>query len=159
MRRAHFLRAKESELDAATNAFQIAVDFGEAVFEVPPDVFNEHEIRVRFLDDAVDIGPDVPRVFGSKLLARAGERLARESGKDAMNASAPGVAVERGHIAPHRCWSQGTAFHFFDQAGDAMRFDLHIQNCASVWHCQAEADISGSAAGADRDDAEFWGGI
>jgi hypothetical protein len=107
VRRAHFLRAKQSRLNSVTSAFQVAADFAEAVAQVAADIFKEHEIRIGFLDDAIDLGPDMARVFRAELLAGARERLAGIRGNDAMNAAAPGAPVKGCGIRPHRRFSQG----------------------------------------------------
>jgi hypothetical protein len=101
VRRADFLRAKESRRDSIVHALKLSGDFKESEPKMSVDVLEEHLLGLDFPDDAGDVRPQVPRVFLAELLPCATERLARVTGSDRMNAAHPRFAVEGCKIAPN----------------------------------------------------------
>lgn len=81
-------------------------------------------------------------------------RLTRDSANDTIHKATPWAAVEGFGITPHRRFSQVTLAHRRDQMGDGECFPLHVQDWASAWDCQLDADVESASAGAERDDID-----
>lgn len=67
---------------------------------MPGDVFEEHPCRAAFVDDAGDIGPEVPRVVSANALSGRAEGLARVSGQDGIERAAEGSGVKAAQVGP-----------------------------------------------------------
>ena len=57
MRRANFRRAEQSRRNAETQSFEVGGHSVESVNKVPVDILEEHEPRLRFLNNSAHIGP------------------------------------------------------------------------------------------------------
>jgi hypothetical protein len=71
MRRAHFLRAKQSCPSFVAQLSKVVADLPEPVAEVGPDILDKHHGRLGFSDDAADVRPEVAGIFPAQLLTRA----------------------------------------------------------------------------------------
>jgi len=69
------------------------------------DVLQEREARSYLANDPSGIGPEIALVSVGLALAGDTERLARKTGGNAIDAAAPGGAVEGFNIVPD--WEQG----------------------------------------------------
>jgi len=77
MRRADFLRAKESARNAVTHAVQFFGDLMEAESKMGVNVLEEYLAWTRLPDDAGDVRQEVARTFLAAPLAREQEGRAR----------------------------------------------------------------------------------
>lgn len=84
-------------------------------------------------------------------------RLARDAANEAVHAAAPASAVEGSGIAPYRRFSQGSRPHRADQVRDGEGFPLHVEDRASAWDCQSDAEVEAAAAGAQADVTQLAG--
>jgi hypothetical protein len=71
VRRADFLRAKESARNAVIHAFQFFCDFMETESKMGVHVLKEDLPGLDFADDSGDVRPEVARVFLAELLTGA----------------------------------------------------------------------------------------
>lgn len=66
------------------------------------DVFQEDPFGAAFVDDAGDVGPEVPGIVGAAAFPGRAEGLAGISGKDGVERPAEGPGVEAAQIGPDR---------------------------------------------------------
>jgi hypothetical protein len=118
------------------------------------DIFEEHEGRLGFSDDAGDRRPKVARVFSAELLPGDAERLARVSGNDAMNSAAPRQAVEGSHVRPKRGVVHEALFDTRRQLRAEIDFPLHVADRSSASNSQTEAEVEAAVAGAEGEHVE-----
>jgi hypothetical protein len=78
MRRADFLRAKDSFLNLVAKSAKLSPHLLVADTQMVFDVFEKDDVRLDLADDARDVGPQVARVFRAALFPGAAERLARQ---------------------------------------------------------------------------------
>jgi hypothetical protein len=88
------------------------------------DVLEETARRPHCAHPSEDIRPEVPGIIDPGALARAGEGLARIGSDEKCDAIAQLVRRESAHIRPNRSRVQGSLFHFCDQVGQRVTFDL-----------------------------------
>jgi hypothetical protein len=157
VRRADFLRRKQSRRNSVAEGGEVGANSIEAESEVSGDVLEEHEARFNLAKDASDRGPKVPRIVSPTALAGVAERLARVAANDAIHDSAPRSAVEGVDIRPHRTLIHDTRSHRFDQVADGERFPLHHAHAASVSDCQLEPEVEPAASGAEAEDVDWFG--
>tara|TARA_R110000850_G_scaffold27554_1_gene77766 strand:- start:561 stop:839 length:279 start_codon:yes stop_codon:yes gene_type:complete len=79
MRRANFLRTKQSERAPEAASFQVLKDAIEAERKVARDVFKEQPLGLKSSDCVEDVGPQMTRVFSPHSFAGCTEGLARVS--------------------------------------------------------------------------------
>ncbi|KQI66882.1 hypothetical protein AN189_18510 [Loktanella sp. 3ANDIMAR09] len=126
----------------------------EAQGQMAGDVLEEAELGSDFVDDTCNIGPEVPGVVVSAPVARQGERLARISGSDDMNAATPRAAVEGFEIVPDRSRSQGRVRHPCHESGRGETVSLDITHSAISGFCEVKAEIQSADTGAKADAAK-----
>ena len=95
------------------------------------DVLKKSPICPALVNDACDVGPEVPGVIHSSTSAGERERLARVARADEINCSTPASAVEGSQVGPYRSRSQEVFFHARCQYRSRMSFPLHETDCAS----------------------------
>ena len=152
MRSANFFRAEYSPRRLITIVFQIADDCGESKRDMPFDVFKKTSSRSNCLDMSPDKGPQVSRVVGSFSVAGSGERLARITASDELNAVSKEVRWEGFKIRVNRCGTQFTRFHLCNQVCNGEGFDLHITHDAMSKPGKVKSSFDSSVAGTKADD-------
>lgn len=115
------------------------------------DIFEEAPFRGNFLDDAGDLGPEVARVVLPAPLAAQGEGLARITGRDEMNLSAPRSAVKGSQIVPDKSRIQGRVRHPRHESGRGETVAFDITQGAISGFCEMQAKIEASDTGAKAD--------
>ena len=85
MRRADFLRRKQSERAAETASFQVLKDAIEAEREMAPDVLEKDPSRLKSPDDVEDDGPQMTRVRFPQSLPCCAPGLARVTARDPVD--------------------------------------------------------------------------
>lgn len=154
MRRADFLRRKESRCNPETHRDQIAGDHVEPNPQMPGDVFEEDEAGARLLDDPGDVRPEVAGILGTLSLARGAEGLAGVARRDDIHPAAPRSAVEGGKLVPDRCRCQGLLRHPGHEGGRSVAFPLDVTHSAIPGEGDVEAELEASGAGAEGKTAE-----
>lgn len=158
VRRANFLRRKESRRNSVAEALEIGANSIEAERQVSGDILEEHECGLNLRNDSRDRGPKVSFIICATALAGGAERLARVAATDEIHRSTPGPAVEGSQIRPHRSRSQEARVHRLDQTADAERFPLHIAHSASTAaEREIESEVEPAASGAEREDCDVVG--
>ena len=82
------------------------------------------------------------------------ERLARETGSDAIHDSTPRAAVEGGKIRPHRRLIQGAFFHAARQYLAAVGFPLQVADDSRRWKREPQSEVETSDARTQGKDVE-----
>jgi hypothetical protein len=154
MGRADFRRREEACRKAVAHADQSAGDFGEAEAEMMGDIFEEHEGRFNFTDDAGDMGPEVARVVGAPALARDRERLARITRSDDVHRAAPRAAVEGGNIVPDNSLIQGRVFHPRHKSGCGVGFPFDMAHSTISGDGDGEPEVEPACAGTEGEAEE-----
>lgn len=149
MRRADFLRAKESARNAVTHAVQFFGDFMEAESKMSVNVLEEDLPGLALADNACDVRPEVARVFRGELLARTGERLARITGREDVDLSAIAPCVERLKVAPNVCRSQGAVLKTRNQDAGSRDFPFHVHQRLNFSESKRESESEAGIAGAE----------
>ena len=88
------------------------------------DIFEEHQGRFTFSDDARDIGPDVARIGFPLPLACTGEGLTRVRRHDAIHGPREGSAVEGSDVVPDREQGKHAVPLASEKHLPGIRFDL-----------------------------------
>ena len=94
MRRADFLRCKESRRNAVTHSSQLRPNLWKAELEVPSHVFEEHGAGLALAHDPRDFRPEVARIRFAQPLPGHAEGLARIASSDDIHDATPRAAVE-----------------------------------------------------------------
>ena len=158
VRRANFLRRKESRRNSVAEALEIGANSIEAERQVSGDILEEHECGLNLRNDPSDRGPKVSLIILATALSGGAERLARVAAADEIHRSTPRAAVEGSHIRPHRSRSHEARVHRRDQTADAERFPLHIAHPASTAaEREIESDVEPAASGAEGEDCDVFG--
>jgi len=111
MRRPDFGCGEQTPFRIEPEFGKVAKDFGEPKRKVPAHVFEEDEGRSALVNDASDLGPEVPWIGLGSALSGAAERLARVARSDEIHDSAPRSAVEGSEIVEDRSAIQGLLAH------------------------------------------------
>jgi hypothetical protein len=154
MRRADFLRAKDSFLNLVVKSAKLSAHLFVADAQMVLDVFEEHNRRPAFPDDARNMRPEVPRVFRPALFPGATERLTRVASNDDIHDSAPRAAIEGLKIAPNSRLMEASVFHTRCQLFDGSCFVFHETDRASTGNSQADSEIG--LVGGVPDDARLF---
>jgi hypothetical protein len=141
MRRADFLRAKDSFLNLIAKSAKLSTHLLVSDAEMVFDVFEEHDAGFDFADNPRDVRPEVPWVFRAALLAGAGEGLTRIARSEDIHNSAPRLAIEGFKIRPNRTRIERSVFHTRDQLFDGSCFVFHEADRSSAFNCQGEAEV------------------
>jgi hypothetical protein len=121
--------------------------------KVPCDILQDDEAGSHFANDSSDLRPEVPLVLLTLPLPGNGERLARVSGSDDINAATPFFAVEGSQIRVNRRVLKRPFFHASLQDFADRVLPLHETDCSSAWNRQSDSEIESADAGAERKDA------
>jgi len=126
-------------------------DFGESFADMAGDIFENNEPWTNFVDDSLNIGPEMSRVIGSSALPGDGEWLAWVTGRDEIHSTAPRSAIEGFEIVPDRSRIQGLLFHprHTDGRGERVPLD-HAHGSRSEDHLASKVESSDSAAEAEE---------
>jgi hypothetical protein len=151
VRRADFLRAKESARNAIPQSIQLLGDFMEAESKMRVDVFKEHLSRLNLADDPGDVRPEMARVFRGELLTGATERLARVARAEDVDLSAIWPPVECLKVAPNVCRSQGAVLKTRNQDAGSRDFPFHVAERASLSESKGKSKSDAAVAGAQFD--------
>jgi hypothetical protein len=155
MRRADFLRAKDSFLNLVVKSAKLSAHLFVADAQMVLDVFEEHNRRPAFPDDARNMRPEVPRVFRPALFPGATERLTRVASNDDIHDSAPRAAIEGLKIAPNSRLMEASVFHTRCQLFNGSCFVFHETDRASTGNSQADSEIEASDAGAQAENVDL----
>ncbi len=124
MASAHFSRCKQARFWAVAQPAKPSDDVGKSQIDVAFDVLDEDSAGSDFVDDALDLWPQVPGIGFTPPLACHTERLAGISGSEDMNLAAPRPAIEGSEIVPDRRAIHGRVFHPGHESGRSVGFPL-----------------------------------
>ena len=110
------------------------------------DVFEEHDPRFSFANDAMDVRPKVPRIITSTASAGFAERLARVSSSERIHDSTPRPAVKGSHVRENRRFIQATRFHCLSQDFDDSGLVFHTTDCANASESELQSQVETCAA-------------
>ena len=153
--RADFRRREEACRKAVAHADQSCGDFGEAEAEMMGDIFEEHEGRFDFADDASNVGPEVARIVCATALARDGERLARIARSNDVHRATPRAAVEGSNVVPDNSLIQGRVFHPRHESGcgEGFPFDMAHSTISGKGDGQPEVEPASARAEGEAEEA------
>ena len=157
MSSARFSRREQARLWRVAQASKVPGDVGVSQGQVPFDVLAPHPFGADFVDDASDLGPEVPGVLLPCPVAGEAEGLAGIAGRDEMNSATPRSAVEGSKVVPDRRCSQGLVFHPAHESGRRMAFPLDESHSSIVGLGDVQAEIEAGISGAEGDAAEVVG--
>lgn len=149
MSSAHFSRREQARFCAVAQAAKPSDDVGKSQIDVPLDVLDEHSGGSHFVNDPLDLRPQVPRIPLASSLPRQAEWLAGISGSEDMNLAAPRAAVEGSEIAPDRRAIHGLVFHPGHESGRCMGLPLDETDSAISGLCDGEPKLETTIAGAE----------
>lgn len=115
------------------------------------DVFAEHPLRRDLGDDALDFGPQVPRVLAAAPEPADRKRLARVAGSDEIHLAAPRAAVEGASVTPDRCVIQRLVCHPGHEGGRGVGFPLDKANSSIAGLRDMQAELQASKSRAQRE--------
>lgn len=99
----------------------------------PCDVLQNEEPRTASVRNVEDIEKQSRALaVEPSTSASDGQVLTRESGNDAIHASAPACAVKGGKVRPDRRWIKRSRFHKRDKLPSSRGFPLHVANGSVV---------------------------
>lgn len=155
VRRARFLRRKQSRRNSVPQSLKFSSDVGEPQSEVASDVLKEHDAGLRFRNDASDVGPKVARIVRSTAQAGVAERLARVAANDAIHDSTPRAAIEGSEVRPHRERTHARFFHAARHDFEAVGVPLNATDDASrSAKSELNPEVESADAGAEGEDIE-----
>ena len=152
--RTDFRRRKEACRKSVAHIDQSCGDFGKAETEMMGDVFEKDERGFDFADNAGDMRPEVPGVFGAEALTCQRERLARVARREDVHRAAPRSAVEGGNIIPDKCVIQGRVFHPRHEKGRGVGFPFDMAHSSISGQGEGEAKINATGSGTQREPVE-----
>jgi hypothetical protein len=149
VRRTDFCRREQARRRRIAHVPKLSQDGLEAEGDVTGDIFEEHPCGSAFADNAGNLGPEVAGVVGTAAFSGRAERLAGISGKDGIEGTVEGTAVEAAQIIPDSGLGEipcalGGAEH---SSGPLLPFDKGAGMEAGLG--QHEAQIQASAACAE----------
>lgn len=157
MRSADFSRREQSRFCSVAHALKAGRDLGKSQIDVTFDILGEHPFGFDFANDALDVGPEVPRVVSPAPLAGMRERLAWISGRDDMNAAAPRSAVEGFEIVPYKSFTQGLVCHPRHESGRRVGFPLDVTHSAISGFGDVQSKVESAISGAQGKTGEIAG--
>lgn len=152
---ASFSRREQARLCAEAQVAKLSCDPVKSQIEVTFNVFAEDPFGFDLVDDPGDVRPQVPGIGFAVSLARLAEGLAWITGRDEMNAAAPGAAVEGCEIVPNKRWSQGRVFHPGHESGRRVGFPLDVTHSPVSGFGDVQSEVEAGVAGAQRNSAKF----
>lgn len=145
--RSNIGRAETTPLRIEPHLGKVGEDEVEAPRDERPDVFDEDVARRHFSDDACEFTPEPAAlpVNEPPALASVGDILAGEASRDEIHSSTPQPAVEGGHVAPDRRWSQLRFFHARRQYGSGMSLPLNVTDRLNANSVKSEGETTGTS--------------
>lgn len=124
---------------------------------MPGDVFEEDPAGRGFVNDAGDVGPQVPLVACAFSLTGVRKRLARIARENDIHGSTPCPPVECCKIAPDWGWGEVSGSLGCDEG--VLRVFLPLDKASGVEArlCEHEAHVETAGAGAETEAAEGSG--
>lgn len=156
MRRADFLRAKESRRDSIAHALKLSGDVKESESKMSVDVFEEHLLWLNFAHDPRDVRPQVPWVFVRELLPRTTERLAGISRDNQVDMASPVSRFESRKVGPNRRIVHAAVLNTRSQDAGRTGFPFHVQPRDSFRASEFNSEVEASVTGAQGGNTE-WG--
>jgi hypothetical protein len=149
VRRADFSRREQTRRRRVAQVPKLSQDGLEAEGDVTRDVFEEHPFGAAFADDACDIWPEVPGVFGTLAFASGTEGLAGISGEDGVEGAAEEPGIEAAKIIPDWRWGEIPSALGRDEDRSRPIFPFDICPGVISRFGEHEAQIKASAACAE----------
>lgn len=143
-------RREQSFRNHETQAFQLFPDLAIAEVEMIGDVLQENRSRSTLVDDARDMGPEMPGIVGSATTSGDAERLARIARKHEVHRATPWAAVEAGKVVPDRCRIQGRVRHPRHEDGRGVGVPLDITHSTVSGFGDVQAKVKTAGPGAQR---------
>lgn len=144
-----FLRAEQSDRNAATQSFQCRDEVSELPVRVPRDVLapeTTSPAAVKGVDHAIG----EPSLVGiTEAAAGDAVGLAGIARHDAIHCATPCSCVEGGKVRPDRRRMEPPVFHARDQDRCCRGFPLHVADAASRWLGKSHAEVESSDACAE----------
>lgn len=151
MCRADLSRREHARSNAEAHSLKVSRDHVEAKMKMADDVLEEHPTRPTLLDDALDVGPEVPGIFGASAASRRAEGLAWISRRQEIHDATPWAAVEGFEVIPDRSRIQGLVRHPSHESGRGSCFLFDKTHTAISRLGDSEAKFEASSSGAQGD--------
>jgi len=151
---AHFSRREQARFWSIAHAPKAVRDLGKSQIDVSLDILGEHGGRPDFVDDPLDLGPQVPGIVLAPPFSGEAERLAGITGSEDMNAAAPCPAVEGSQIVPDRRAIQGRVFHPCHESGRCMGFPLDVTHSAIAGLGDGKPELEPAISGTEGEAAQ-----
>jgi len=113
------------------------------------DVFEKDPLWAALVDDAGDVGPEVPGVVGTLAFACGAEGLARVTGQDDVEGTVEDPGIKASEIIPDRGWGKIPGALCGDEGGAGPVLPLDKGACVIAGFGEHEAQIQASAACAE----------
>lgn len=126
--RTTFERREQSRFDCKAQRLKVPENRIGSQGHMAFDVFEEAPFGIELLGNPPDVGPEMAGIILALAPPGEAERLARISGSEDMNLSAPRRAVEGGNVIPDRSLIQGLVFHPCHESGRREGFPLDVTN-------------------------------
>lgn len=154
---ARFSRREQARLCSVAQLAKAVDDVGKAQGQVPFDVLAPNPFGLGFVDDAGDVGPEMPWIRVSTAVTGIAEWLTGITGRDEMNSPAQRSRVEGSQVVPDRSLTQGLVRHPGHESGRCMAFPLDESHSAVVRFGDVQAEIDAGVPGAERQSPEVVG--
>ena len=99
---------------------------------------------------SLDGGPEVPGIVGTELLPGDAVGRARVARNDSVQEAAPRLRIDCPQVRPERRVVGCTVFNARDQLLGDREFVFHVQDAASVWQSEPDAEVETESSGAER---------
>lgn len=126
---------------------------------MPLDILKEAQPGAEHGQGGEDVGPEMPGVFGSETQTGGAEGLAGVAGHQDVHPVSKRSAWEGFNIRPDRCRVQVSRFHFRNQVGAGVGFDLTKSERAQIWDDSAKSEMNSGVTGAPFETGKLRGMI
>ena len=147
MRRADFLRCKQTRRNVVAHSSKLFGDLSESEFEVSSDILQEHLSGFALSDDSSEVGPEMAGISGSGSFPGDAERLARVAPRDKIHLSTPRSRIKRGDVIPNRSLIQPPFFHARCQNRSGIGFPLHETDSSERGYDETEPEFESTDPG------------
>jgi len=151
MRRADFLRCKESRRNPVAHAVQVPQNLVEPQADMTADVFEEHDAGLEARHESTNVRPNVSRIARATLSAGRAERLAGVARAQHIHRfhSLTPPGEEGSRIVPNRRAAAFLVFQPRQEAGRGRGVPLDTAHNSALEADEFERPFDGSAERAD----------
>jgi len=117
-------------------------------------VLQVHDAGSNVANDSCDVGPQPAVIIDPALSARDTERLAGETGNEAIHAAAPRSAIEGDNVTPDNRRMKDAFCHSRDQMRGDKGFPLHVTDGGGAGHGEFDGELESAGPGEQSEDGE-----